>query len=216
MKIISSLIFICLISIKTIAKNADSASIFSAGKIILSAGFGLHNLDKALNENEGNSLNNNYSSFKSTGWYGPIHFRAEYGLSDKIGIGISLNYDSYGGIRNEIYMINPNGTQLYYFYKKNVNELTGLIRFNYHVMGTKKLDPYFAFGGGFRSFKTKYTTDNPYSNPSGPFNDLGAEPFPVAVEAVAGLRYYFTPHIGIYSEIGMAKSIIQIGMSVGF
>ncbi len=218
MKLILILVFLCFISIKTIAKNSDSLA-FNAGKIILYAGYGFPNIDKAYQHY---LYNGRYTNFKSMG-YGPFHFRAEYGLSDKIAIGISINLNSYGGTWKEVYRINDGlGSikEYTYNYKKKITSLTGLIRFNYHVFTTKKLDPYFAFGAGFKSIKNTFSNGNDpnilaaYNKDPG--NDFGFSDLPAAFEAVAGLRYYVTPHIGIYSEMGMAKSIIQFGLSVGF
>lgn len=218
MKLILILVFLCFISIKTIAKNSDSLA-FNAGKIILYAGYGYPNIDKSFCQR---FLFNGYINFKSMG-YGPFHFRAEYGISNKIAIGISINLNSYGGTWKEVYTGN-NGfgvTQQYtYNYKKYITSLTGLIRFNYHVFTTKKLDPYFAFGAGFKSIRVNFINGNdPNSfaaSTNNPSFDYGFSDLPAGFEAVAGLRYYVTPHIGIYSEMGMAKSIIQFGLSVGF
>lgn len=221
MKAIFTIILLCFINMKIIAENNDSTA-FNLGKIILNVGYGFPNLDKAAFDNNFQWYRND--TYKSMG-YGPFHFRAEYGVSDKIGIGVSFNYDTYGGTWSEDYIIN-NGfgsTQYYtYHFKKTMTALTGLIRFNYHVFTTKKLDPYFALGVGFKNIKKTATSDDPDSKRAEyilkGYNDSGANNLPAdaACEAVAGMRYYFTPHIGIYSEMGIAKSLIQLGVSIGF
>jgi predicted porin len=37
---------------------------------------------------------------------------------------------------------------------------------------------------------------------------------PIALEAVMGLHYYFSKNVAIYSELGIAKSIIQAGVTI--
>ena len=199
--------------------NSDSLA-FGAGKIILSVGYGYPNLDKWAFGNY--YTYNNNKTYQSIG-YGPIHFRAEYALSDKIGVGISLNYNTYGGTWHDAYA-NNNGwgyvsTGTYNF-KKQIYSLTGLVRFNYHVFTTEKLDPYFSFGAGFKTIWKNYSSNAPdYVNEY--YNELhssdyGISNLPASFEAVAGMRYYFTKKFAIYSELGMAKSLIQAGVSIGF
>src|ERR1035437_6785678 len=151
---------LCFISMKTFAKNSDSTA-FYKGKIIFSVGYGFPSIDKALYIYGQPNSSQLDMSFSKTG-YGPFHFRAEYGLSQKIGIGISINYDTYGGILKIFQPIfDPNGTNVIYdgTYKKSTSSLSGLIRFNYHFATTKKLDPYFSFGAGFKKIKNTFTTD---------------------------------------------------------
>lgn len=212
-------IFLILSGIGIKMQGISDTLAFNAGKIILSFGYGYPNIDKWAFDNY--FLYNRNNTYKSMG-LGPFHFRAEYGLSNKIGIGISLNYNTYGGTWRENYASN-NGLgyiqQGTYNFNKKIYSLTGLIRFNYHVFTTKKLDPYFAFGAGFKTIQKSFSSDAPdyvnsyYDNNQ---NDYGISDLPAAFEAVAGMRYYFTPHIGIYSEIGIAKSLVQAGISIGF
>ena len=86
----------------------------------------------------------------------------------------------------------------------------------------KKLDPYFSIGAGFRAVKNTFTTDDPKGSFSYYKSFIGVgtpetTPLPdMSFEMVAGMRYYARKNIALYSEIEIAKSIIQIGMSVGF
>ena len=214
MKTILSLILLCFISMKTIAKNSDSAA-FNAGKIILSMGYGYPSLEQS--QYGGIDPNYSFISFTKNN-YGPFHFRGEYGLTNKIGIGISMNYDNYGGTMKEVHTINhSNGITEYYTSQKTTSSFTGLIRFNYHFATTKKLDPYLAVGGGFRTTTNSFTTNDPNGSLS-QYNliTISRTPSNISFESLVGLKYYFSKNIGIYSEIGISKSVIQIGLSVGF
>lgn len=209
-------IFILLvISINTKAELNSAA--FRTGKIIFSIGYGYPNFDKWAFET--GSIFSNNSNFKSLG-YDPIHGRLEFGLSDKIGIGISLNYNMYGGTWEGVIWNNSwgSGVTETQNVKKKIYSLSGLIRFNYHVFTTGKLDPYFSFGAGFRANWKKYN-----SNPSEfvkknelHSGDYGISELPAAFETVAGMRYYISPKFAIYMEMGISKSFIQGGLSIGF
>jgi len=196
-------LLLALTYMKANAKTNDSTA-YNAGKIILSVGYGFPSIEKSL---YGQHVDLGIDMSFSKSGYGPFHFRGEYGLTNKIGIGISINYDTYSG------MLKESG-----FNTNTITSLTGLMRFNYHFATTKKLDPYFAVGAGFRSTTNTFTSTNPQNSFADDYNNWVGDytPYPFAFEAVAGMRYYFTPHIGIYSEIGIAKSIIQFGVSVGF
>jgi opacity protein-like surface antigen len=216
MKPILTLALLSIITIECLSKNSDSTS-FNAGKIIFSLGYGYPSVDQSLYSERDLGFDMIFTKWGT----GAFHFRGEYALSDRIGIGISINYDTYGGTLQAVHIINPNGSKEYYTYKHSVSAFTGLLRFNYHFATTKKLDPYFSVGAGFRGVKNTFMTDDlngsfsyykDYINTSTP-NDT---PLPtMGFEAIAGMRYYFNEHIGIYSEMGIAKSIIQIGISVG-
>ena len=210
--IVSLIIFLCFFNMKPFAKNSDSSA-FNKGEIVLSVGYGFPNIDKSYSTPGGSGSGSIYGiSFIKTG-YGPFHFRGEYGLTNKIGIGISINYDNYGGIIKKY----PTGPTQYYTDEKRTSSFAGLIRCNYHFATCKKLDPYVAIGAGFRSIKNTFTTDDPngsmvlYDKFTGSYI-----PSKIALEALAGIRYYFIPHISIYSEIGISQSLIQFGASVGF
>lgn len=212
MKTILLFVFLCFISMKIFAKNADSST-FNKGKIILNVGYGFPNIDKSLSSQGGAGVGGPFAmSFTKSG-FGPFHFRGEYGLTNKIGVGISMNYDSYGGILKKY----PTGLTQCYTSKKTVSSFVGLIRFNYHFATTKKLDPYVAIGGGFRSIKSTFTTDDPNGSLISFDKETGGyTPSNGAFEILAGLRYYFAPHISFYSEIGASQSIIQFGISMRF
>ncbi len=168
---------------------------FEQGKFVISAGYGFPNLGKAVLTA---LVSDSAVNLKVTGM-GPVHFRAEYALSDGVGFGVSVNYISCG----------VSFTELPYTYNFTRSSLSILARINFHFGTTENLDPYFGVGAGYRQATWKFTSSDPaYGGESVP----GFTPF--GFETTIGVRYYFTPGFGMYTELGIAKSVIQAGLVV--
>ena len=180
-----------------ILKSEGGGNSFAQGKIVISAGYGGPNLGKAV---VNAIISDSATNVKATGM-GPIHFKVEYGLSDGVGFGLSVNYMSFG----------VKFTELPYDYTFSRSSLSLLARINFHFGTTEQLDPYFGVGAGYRQATWKFeSTDPTYTGES----IAGFSPF--GFETTIGLRYYFTEGFGIYTEMGIAKSIIQGGLVVSF
>lgn len=170
---------------------------FKQGKFVMTAGYGFPNLWKAVLVAV---VNDSALNVKVIGT-GPIHFRAEYAVSDGVGFGVSVNYVSAG----------VSYTELPYEYKFTRSSLSILARLNFHFGTSENLDPYFGIGAGYKQATFKFSSNDPnYTGESFP----GFSPF--GFETTIGVRYYFTPGFGIYTELGIAKSVIQGGLSVAF
>lgn len=170
---------------------------FEQGTIAISAGYGWPNLGKAVVTA---LISDSAINTKPTG-VGPIHFRGEYGVSDKMGLGVSVNYISFGATY----------TELPYNYSISRTSLSILARLNIHFGTTESLDPYFGVAAGYKSATWRFTSTDPaYNGESVP----GFTPF--GFETTIGMRYYFSENFGIYTELGIAKSVIQAGLAVKF
>ena len=181
---------------------ADNA--FAQGKIVVSAGYGFPNLGKAVITAIINA--SNATDIKATG-LGPLHLRAEYGLSDKVGIAASVNYISYGAS----WTSKNDTTGFPYSNKLSKTSLSILARINFHFGITDKLDPYFGVGAGYKTGNWKLTSNDPT------LQDDKLKTFsPFGFETTIGLRYYLMQGFGLYSEIGIAKSAIQFGVVASF
>lgn len=184
---------------------------FGEGNSIVSIGYGAPNLLKSLfklAETPG-------STFVATG-SGPFHLKYEYGVSDKVGLGLSLSYVSFGFEEKTEYTDydeNFNPVAVSYTDKYSVNNIAILARFNYHLGRSKTFDPYFGGGLGVNLFSTKFTTNDPN-------NTIGEAAYKIpgflAFESVFGVRYYFSDNIGMYAEVGFAKSLAQAGINFKF
>jgi hypothetical protein len=214
-KVVLGLILGMVVTGSAVAQNRGGGSgdgAFGEGKIVISAGYGFPNLGKTVLktwENDPDNLN-----FKATG-FGPMHFKAEYGLSDKIGIGLSVNQVSFAANWEDQYeeYNSSNGTYTTVTYKEKLKYSSTAIngRLNIHFGDSEKLDAYWGIGGGYKLSSWKFTSENP-NRPDESIPGF----IPVSFETTFGVRYYFTPNIGFYSEIGYAKSIIQAGISAKF
>lgn len=183
--------------------RADAEDAFIKDKVVISAGYGFPNLGKAIMT----VLIGDGTEVVATG-VGPLHFKGEYGLSDGVGMGLSVNYVSFGATWRS-----TDSTGMgFYTNKFSRSSLSVLARINFHFGTTDKLDPYFGVGAGYRQATWKFTSNDPdYAD------DIKAPGFsPFGFETTIGLRYYIAEGIGLYTEMGIAKSIIQVGLVAAF
>jgi len=182
---------------------AEDGWAFGEGKIVLSLGYGAGSggLLKAVLKAYEDSAGYNFTSF------GPIHFRGELGLSEKVGIVLSVNYNSWranwthtgSGLAATVYQ-----DEL----KRTVTSILG--RFNFHFGTTEKLDAYWGIGAGYRMPKYTFTSTEPGYD----FTVPGISHF--GLETTLGVRYYLMPGFGLYGELGLAQSLVQGGIVVAF
>jgi len=186
-----------------------SAQAFEEGVSVVQLGYGFPNLGKSLLTS--GTEDGDYKAFG----IGPIHARFEYGITDRYGIGVSINMVSFGAKwTSEGYTYDSNGFMTgttTYDHKDKIGSWNILIRFNRHWDVNDKVDIYGGFGLGYNSWKWSHETNDPdYSDDSFSF------PIPVGYEATVGLRYYFTDNIGAYIEGGWSKSLLQAGIAMKF
>ena|ERR1051326_1587758 len=189
--------------VKLLTKADKGGDAFHQGAFVVSAGYGFPNLWKSV---VNLFIGSNATNITATGM-GPLHFRAEYGISNGVGLAASINYMSFGAK----WTTNDSAGVGIYQNKLSSSSLSVLARLNFHFSVTDQLDPYFGIGAGYKNRTWKYTTTDPaYANKSAP----GFSPF--GFEMTIGMRYYITDAIGIYTEIGIAKSVIQAGLAAKF
>ncbi len=142
MKKVSILVFLAMFSLTAAAQS------FEMGTIVISTGYGFPNLGKSV-------LNtyNTEQSFKVSG-LGPLHAKFEYGISDVIGIGLSINHVNFSGEwQDEV--TNSNGSTSTYNYKFARQSTAANLRLNFHFSKTEKLDVYWGFGFGYKQASNK-------------------------------------------------------------
>lgn len=189
-----------VIAIAAISVNAQETA-FYQGSSTFTIGYGFPNIGKSILK-IGNSAG--VTDSKITG-VGPLHAKYEYAVSDKVGVGVSVGYVSFA----DEYTQNSGGPT--YKYKDAITSLGILARFNYHFGGNDKVDPYVGIGAGYNNWSLKTTTNDP----DGTGNSITI-PIKVGFEGGVGVRYYFTPNIGAYAELGYGKSILQGGLAFKF
>lgn len=132
-----------------------------------------------------------YSYEKIFDTIGPLHIKYEYGLADKIGIGISFGYHKYHDSNNQPVLG-------YRFIGK----------INYHFFANKKWDAYCDAGVGAGRFEAKYVLE------SSPPQIITDKLLTLEIEVGLGARYYFTKNVGLYIEAGIGKTIFQGGLAI--
>lgn len=162
----------------------------------------------------------NTSSFKYSG-IGPMHFRYDYMLGGRVGLGLSANYEK-GRFKFTEEYIDADYNQYSSVTNFNFSSINAMARLNFHFIKlAEKVDIYYGFGVGYVNTKVKLEETlggnnvNPFDQESiDEFNDyLNSifRMFPVAFEEVFGLKAPLGPNAGIYFEVGYSKALAQIG-----
>ncbi len=163
----------------------------------------------------------NVSSFKATG-IGPAGLRAEYMLGDKIGLGFDFIYNS-----NKITNINTdtvpkyNSTTLNYDNvitvtneRRTMQRVRFQARLNFHFdISNPALDAYFGVGVGTNNRYRKYYVNDVIQTDLLTSDVSNLTLIPVSMRLCTGLRYYFTPNIGLNMELGLGGPMISAGIS---
>lgn len=183
----------------TLQTSEARAQAFTEGSNNVSIGYGGVTFLGAISRNFDSYTDVNYSGL------GPIYFKYERGVSENIGLGISFAYAT-----NEwVYK--------YQIFDETYTETTNrstysiLARFNYHIGDSEKFDPYIGFGLGYRD--ATWTSKSSGSTSSGV--ELKSV-MPFGMDLTFGARYFFTDNIGLYAEVGAAKSVVQGGLALKF
>ena len=199
-------------STKKFTKPQDMGKVFGKSIIAFTAGYGypswgqvVFNLDSTvrfvLQEFD------NYTAID----IGPLHFRGEMGLSKFIGMGISVNYEKYGGKWTRNYFVQANNQDESFNESFTVTSFSIMPRFNLHFAVTNQIDPYCGVGAGYKSTIYKLHSDFPNAS----YNNIEAEGLiPIGFETTIGIRYYLSDSFGMYLETGLAKSLIQGGIAL--
>jgi opacity protein-like surface antigen len=196
-----ALCFTTLVSAQQLSADSHfssglDGSTFERGRSTLSIGYGVVSLDL------GKALTKGFigigSTTQATTSLGPLYAKYEYAVNTNWGLGIDAMYSDY-----KITYKDYNDDT--YFLKSNTLSL--LVRANYHFDSASKFDPYIGFGLGYRT-RTYEEND--------PGLTIGDSEFPLGLNLTLGTRYYFTPNFGVYTEIGLAKSLLQGGLSLSF
>ena len=165
------------------------------GNIVFSAGLGFPNISKVFF-----SIYSSYLGYSISG-QGPIHAKIEYFLADNLGLGLAVNYVSTSGS-----WIISDGTDEYHE-SMDFTSTAFNIRFNWHFYQDNGFDIYLGGGLGYKKSNYKFQTEHPLGKYNG--NIDGS---PLGFELTIGGRYFINDYIGVYTELGIAKSIFQGGI----
>jgi hypothetical protein len=183
------------------------AQVFTEGKAMLSVGGGIGNVEQAMIKSAYDSLPNPY--FSSVG---PFFLKYEEPFSDKVSFALQIAYVSaQGGYLNKDSVVSANPL-IYEGEDMSWYSYSILARLNWHFLKSTVFDTYLGIGVGYRdascSLGKKSISAMPVMCPP-LLTHLG-------FEMTFGMRYMVTPNFGFYSEIGLAKAFVQLGVSFRF
>ena len=190
---------IALVAGVTLATPETQAQAFTEGSNNISIGYGGVTVLGAISRNFDTYTDVNYTGL------GPIYFKYERGVSENIGLGISFAYATNEWVY-KYQILDESNTET-----TSRSTYSILARFNYHIGDSDKFDPYIGFGLGYRD--AKWTSKSSGSTNSGV--ELKSV-MPLGMEVTFGARYFFTENIGLYAEVGAAKSVVQGGLALKF
>jgi len=197
-------------------------NIFQKGKSFIDIGFGYPNF--SYNYLMANALTFGFSTqptlytdVKNFSW-GVAHFRYEYAVWDIFGLSFRGHFSNYDVSWNlAVPDFDDDGNLITKKVKSGYKGYTldMSVRFDWHIVTNMKIDLYTGMGFGY-SLNTMdyYSEDKKVAED--PNKDIPQIYIPVAFEGTIGLRYYFNPHFGIYTEIGYSQSPFEMGLSFRF
>lgn len=137
----------------------------------------------------------------------PIGIKFEYLITNRIGVGMNVCYNYYS--KNDTLLLVESDAQ---YIKKH--RLSVIPTFNYHILQKKHWDIYLTAGFGLRYAHTYDFTVTPYWY----YLSNGAKNY-YSINGLIGLgvRYYFSEHFGISSNIQLGdEGIVSAGISYKF
>lgn len=133
----------------------------------------------------------------------PVSFgtRLDYIANETLGIGLDVNYASYGYSITDTSIHNK-------FDEVEVIKYRIMLRFNKYFILRPDLCAYYGFGMGYRGG---------YRVESAGSDRLKRIFFPLDGRLALGVRYYFGKHVGIHAETGIGGGgVMQFGISCRF
>ncbi|MCW5900078.1 MAG: outer membrane beta-barrel protein [Flavobacteriales bacterium] len=142
---------------------------------------------------------------------GPLYLKYEYAVTDRIGLGLNLAY----AVNEWSYRYDVTDEQSninYYHESTKRSTWSALARLNYHFGNSDRFDPYFGFGLGYRDANWELSSTGPHGGSGVELKSL----MPFGFEFTLGARYFLASNIGVYAEVGGAKSVVQGGLVARF
>ncbi len=150
-----------------------------------------------------------YKDISETSVRGPIHLRYTYRFAKRWSAGASMNYARYRASFKDI-QLNPNDIPVEIDIHVTLSSYSFLGRVQFFPVVQKHWEMYLATSLGLRVPAYSISSNVPWAS----FSTPGI--IPVGGEAVLGIRYMPIKNLGLYTEIGAAKSPIQLGLVCRF
>jgi opacity protein-like surface antigen len=204
--IMKKLLFVFAFAVITISVKAqdESAAWGGQGTAVVNLGYGVGSVWKTLFK-----VSASFTGSKVTA-SGPFAIGFEYGVSNKIGIGVQLGYGSVKSVSTDPGGASDGGDLIT---TEELKSLQILARGNLHFGQSEKFDPYIGLGLGYGNFKYTITDNDPNSSPAFGF----AVPSAFIYTGALGAKYYFSSSVGIYAEVGyVTGAFFQGGIAIKF
>jgi hypothetical protein len=151
----------------------------------------------------------NYSAMGT----GPFHLKYENRVKPWLGLGLSINHMTYlisysqDVLDTNLGRVYPNKINI------SSNNTAFNARANIHFLNPeKKNDLYLGLGIGIRTGKLIIDSEFKAYQPKLDLPSLSR----LGMEMTLGYRHFFDDNLGIYAELGLAKSIFQFGFAGKF
>jgi hypothetical protein len=182
------LILVAAIGFMSFGSQSQS---FQKNDLILSGGLG-----RSIFSTASWSTYQTIPSFRST-FLQPITLKAEYAITDEIGLGFSTVYSA----------ATAKWDDNTYSYESSYNKLSITPRLNIHFLRKKVVDMYIGGGIGYKTGEYRFKSTDPAFSPS---SSLGV--IPISLEASLGIRTYITSDLGAFAEFGVGHGYLQFGV----
>ncbi|MEO6883355.1 MAG: outer membrane beta-barrel protein [Bacteroidia bacterium] len=133
----------------------------------------------------------------------------DYGISDKFSLGGAFSYQSFSSsYTNSSYTYtNSNGQTVYESsWSDKITRMNYAVRALFHFGENKDFDPYFGVRLGFTNWSASTTNTDPNYNNYG----VGIKTL-FAPQVLFGVRYFFTPLIGVNAEAAIGSPYFIAG-----
>ena len=181
--------------------NHSNAQVLPAGSALVEVHYGYPNLLTSLAKNLYVS-SGSVVDLKISG-IGPMGVRAEYLLTNVVGIGLEGNY------------VNTSITydSAAFFYQIAINRVRVFPRMNFHfVQNSDMVDAYAIFGAGYHKVNYAFKTNDPNF-----IEETFPGWFPVAIRMGVGIRVFFAGLLGAGMEFGIGGGgLITVGLCLRF
>lgn len=192
---------------QTINESTGKIKAFSYESSYINVGYGLGNFTQAFFKV---GEQNDYQ-FKYNG-VGPLFFKYEYAVADKMGVGVNIAYAQAQATYKYTNTYITDGSKLLQE-TLDWKSYSVLLRFNLHFGENEKVDPYWGIGAGYRNATwTGYNNDPQSTYDINQFNN----PLNIGFETTFGCRFLFSEAVGAYVEVGLAKAVLQFGLTAKF
>lgn len=197
----------------SISNNVNAQAV-EEGSVIIDAYYGFPDLYKATFRTA--YANSNSAFDLKIGGVGPLGGRIEYLLTDKVGLGLDIVYNSANLTWNDTGSVYNSTTMNYdkviYNYEAGTAKIGALVTFNFHFVDNEQLDVSGVIGAGYSNRTFTYDSNDP-NYTGGSVTGL----IPVGFKLGVIMRYFFTDNIGLNLGVGVGQGgILNGGLSVKF